>query len=769
MMTGWQEAFAWAIPTAAAVGGILALLSDRPVVARWAGPASSLVALAAALSLLAFAPLPFTVSLPWAPQIGLAPWLRVDVATLALAVLVSGIGALVLQYAGAYFGDTDKGRRASGTLMVFQAAMLGLVLSDDLLLLFVFWELTGVCSFFLIKTDADKRDDAFPAARRALLVTGGGALPMLVGFLWLAHEAGTTRLSELVSADLPVSVQSIVFLLIVLGVVSKSAQVPLHFWLPGAMAAPTPISAYLHSATMVKAGVILLLFLFPVLGDSPLWTTVLVPLGAITCVWGAYQALTHDDAKQLMAWSTVSQLGLLTLTIGLGSDLAVRAAVLHLFAHAVFKAGLFLTVGAVDHSAHTRKLSELGGLGKRAKLLFAVAMVLGGSMMGMPPFAGFLSKELILEKAMLANPMVHGIAIAGIALGSVGTVAYTLRFVLRAFTGEPRSRAAREAHAPAWAFVASPAVLAAITLVAGLGAPYTDAWFLEPVSAALVGVEIPAPGLALWHGLTPALLWSVGIVSTGVLLMVFMRGRALRDVVSAESERGFEAFMGAAQRAGATAATLLGGLNPNVYFATVLVLGLGSGLLLAPWLGAVPLAMSWGGAVVLGLLFAQVATLLVLRGRLTRAVVLGLVGATVAVLFRMVSAPDLMLTQLLVELLMTVFLALSLRLLIRHPVQERQSIGIRASRVGVSLVAGGAAASVAAALLLSPRDGRLLAFYGEAGPQIAQGTNLVNVILVDFRSLDTLVETIVVVLAALGVAGLLKRREVPPVSAEDAR
>ncbi|MCU0690629.1 MAG: DUF4040 domain-containing protein [Polyangiaceae bacterium] len=755
------ENLAWSILLAPALAGLVSLLSRKASTAAVLSIVGSLAALSASMFLLLHGQTPRYPSLAWAPELGLSVTLRLDAATLALASMISFIGAIILQFAASYFGPTDKGRRALGTLALFEAAMLGLVLSDDLLALFVFWELTGLCSFFLIRTDADKRDDAYPAAKRALLVTAGGALPMLIGFLYLAQVGGATRLSELVRADLTSTQQTVVFGLVLLGVVTKSAQWPFHFWLPGAMAAPTPISAFLHSATMVKAGIILLLYLQPIAAGSPYWMAVLVPLGAITCVWGAYQALTQDDIKLLMAWSTVSQLGLLTITAGLGTDLAIRAAVLHLFAHAVFKAGLFLTVGAVDHVAHTRSLESLGGLRTASPVLVSVAAVLGGSMMGLPPFAGFLSKELILEKVMLAHPVVHAVAVAGIALGSVGTVAYTLRFLIRTFWGSPRSEGARLAHSPPWSFLAGPAILAGVTLAAGPGAPWVDALFLEPAITALVGSVLEAPTLALWHGITPALLWSTGIVTAGVFLVRRMRGRALRDLVRIEGSDGFESFMAAAQRAGLAMARVFAGLNPNVYFAVIVLVGFGAAIPLVAEVTNLELDVPLGGGVLLGMLATLLAILLTLRGRLTRALTLGLIGSAVAVLFRMLSAPDLMLTQLLVEVLMTVFLALSLRLLMRYPIAPPKKPGPRLGQSVIALLVGLGAAGLAAASLVTPRDTRLLSFYIEAAPEIAKGKNLVNVVLVDFRSLDTLIETIVVVLAALGVAGLALRREVP--------
>ena len=335
---------------------------------------------------------------------------------------------------------------------------------------------------------------------------------MLLGCIYLT-TMGSASLTELYTLELPARAQTIAFLLFLPAVLTKSAQVPLHFWLPGAMAAPTPISAYLHSATMVKAGLILLIYLFPVCGGTVFWTALLVPIGGATCIWGSYRALGQDDIKLLMAWSTVSQLGLMTLTLGLGTDLAIRAGILYLFAHALFKAGLFITVGGIEHAARTRQLSKLGGLRRKAPALFWCTLILCGSMAGLPPFAGFLSKELVLEKLLLAAPLVHDVAVIAIVLGSIGTIAYTSRFFFGTFAGSPRSEGASNAHAPGFGFLLAPAVLAVLSLLAGIGAQWIDGWFLEPVSWTLVGSPIEAPQLALWHGITVPLLLTAGILT----------------------------------------------------------------------------------------------------------------------------------------------------------------------------------------------------------------------------------------------------------------
>ncbi|MEE3328657.1 MAG: hydrogen gas-evolving membrane-bound hydrogenase subunit E [Myxococcota bacterium] len=693
---------------------------------------------------------------------------RVDFATLCLSALVSGIGVLVLHFAGAYFGPTPKARRAIGTLLIFEAAMLGLILSDDLFLLFTFWELTGLCSFFLIATDADKRDDTFAAAQQALIVTVGGALPMLIGFLYIVLCTGTSSLSDLVTSPPPVTVQTIALALILPGILSKSAQVPLHFWLPGAMAAPTPISAYLHSATMVKAGIILLLFLFPICGETELWRATLVPLGTLTCLWGAYRALGEDDIKLLMAWSTVSQLGLMVITAGLGTDLAIRAATLYLFAHAIFKAGLFLGIGGIDHAAHTRNLSALGGLGRRAPALAFVVALLAGSMAGLPPFVGFLSKELVLKKLLLADPFLHDLAVIGIVLGSVGTVAYTCRFYFGTFAGQARSSSAAEASPIGWNFLFAPAVLGVVSLAGGLGAIFVDRYMLEPVTAALLGYPLGVPELRIWHGINVPLILSTGIVLFGYSIHRLLGHRALPKGPLPSGPRFFEAFLSGAQRFGATMNQALAGAPPAVYLALALILGFYPALGLSEAIFSMG-TLSWNGAGLLILILLAVGLFLLvsLRSKVGRILALTSVGFAVALLYGQLSAPDLVLTQLLVEVLTTIFFLLAVRFMVGREPSERKSAPM--SLLRWTMAGGVGLASMALVLNVHrlPSSGRLPDYYFRAAPEIAHGMNLVNVTLVDFRALDTLVESLVVVLACIGVVGLLMGREwLSPVRSE---
>ena len=758
----WTATAAVLLP--ALIGALLLAAPRLAGAARLLGVAASVGSSILFAGLLATGASGVGVAWEWAPELYLRVAWRLDVATLAFALLIAGIGALVLQFAGAYFGATAKGRKAIALLCLFQASMLGLVLADELLLLFTFWELTGLCSFFLITTDADKRDDTFAAAQQALVVTVGGALPMLIGFVYLIAETGSGSLTALVTTELPLRVQTIALALILPGILTKSAQVPFHFWLPGAMAAPTPISAYLHSATMVKAGLILLLYLFPICGASPLWSGVLIPLGAATCLWGSYQALRQDDVKLLMAWSTVSQLGLMTITAGLGNDLAIRAAILYLLAHAVFKAGLFLGIGAIDHAAGTRKLSELGALRHRTPLLCAVVAVLAGSMAGLPPFAGFLSKELVLKKLLLSDTPMHDVAVLGIVLGSVGTAAYTARFFFGCFAGRPRSDAAAAAKPPGFAFLFAPGLLALLSLAGGLAAPYTDRFIVEPMSAALLGYRLAVPELRLWHGINVPLILSCAILTLGFLLYrVTGRTRLPGLPASFDGSRCFEALLARAQSIGDGCNRALAGASPSVYIAALLALAFFGAL---PLLGRFSelLSFGWnlGGTVLLVLLAFSLALTVGLTSKVGRVLALTAVGFAVALLYGLLHAPDLVLTQLLVDVLTTVFFLLAIRFIGHREPPPQATRRVKAVRFLFAATVGLSCAALVPALHRLPAKTRIADYFFEAGPSIAEGRNLVNLVLSDFRGLDTLIETFVVLVVGLGAMALLRGRELPP-------
>lgn len=759
---GAGAAIVVAAPALAGAAIVAGGVSPRRAAAGAAG--ASALSMVCAVWLLRQRPEAVSTLWSWAPELSLDVSWRLETAPLALAILVAGIGLLVLQYAGRYFAAEPGAGTTIALLAAFESSMLGLVLADNLLLLYVFWELTGICSFFLIGSDRSKGEAGPRAANQALLVTVAGGLSMLVGILYLIARAGSASLTALLAADLDAMTQTVALALILPAVLTKSAQVPTHFWLPGAMAAPTPVSAYLHSATMVKAGLVLLLYLHPMLGDSPLWTSVLLPAGAATCVWGSLQALRESDVKLLMAWSTVSQLGLITLTIGLGTDVAIRAAILHLFAHAIFKAGLFLTVGGVDHAAGTRSLLELGGLWRRTPVLAAAAALLAGSMAGIPPLAGFLSKELILKKAMLAELWVHAVAISGIVLGAVGTVAYSSRFFFETFTGEARSDRARRARPVPAGMLLAPVALAAVTCVAGPAASWVDRWFLEPVAFSIVGSPLEVKPLSLWYGINATLLLSLVIVATGYrvdrwLGLRFLGERVVRAWHGAEL---FDRSLDGARWFGRTAVRALAGASPQVYLGIAIACGVLPGLALVPALAEI----GWSsllpaGGVVVAVILLLLVFLLTTGRRLARVLILTAIGLSVAMLFRLANGPDLMLTQLLVEVLVTIFFALALWAAPSPPDRSAadRRPAWRGPRVALGVIAGLTAAAWVAALSTATHAEHVAGFVREVAPEIAKGDNLVNVVLTDVRSLDTLIETLVVVLGSLGVVALLRGDE----------
>ncbi|HUH07490.1 MAG TPA: proton-conducting transporter membrane subunit, partial [Egibacteraceae bacterium] len=462
-----------------ALHAALALLA--PAIARRLGrgvflvcglaPAATVAwALTAASSVIAGAPLAQT--LRWAPSLGLQATLRLDAFALVMVALVSGIGTLIFAYSARYFSPRPDLGRFTATLTAFAGAMLGLVLADNLLLLYVFWELTSITSYLLIGFE-DTKGSARAAALQALLITAAGGLAMLGGFVLLGQSAGTYSLAAIVASPPAGGLIGVAVALILLGAFTKSAQAPFHMWLPAAMEAPTPVSAYLHSATMVKAGVYLIARLGPAMAVSAaLWRPAVVIVGVATMLLGGYRALRQYDLKLLLAFGTISQLGLMVVLLGIGRPEATAAGVLLLLAHGAFKATLFMVTGVIDHQTGTRDVRRLSGLGRRTPVLFAVAAVAAASMAGLPPLLGFVAKESVYEALLHGGGgVINVVALAGVALGSVLTFAYSVRFLHGAFA-DKRADARRDAIGPEApraraSFVAPAALLAVFTLVVG--------------------------------------------------------------------------------------------------------------------------------------------------------------------------------------------------------------------------------------------------------------------------------------------------------------
>ncbi len=703
----------------------------------------------------------------WVPSLGVELAFRMESLQWLMALIVTGIGALVLAYCAWYFSDDDPGLSSfSGTFMAFAGSMLGLVLCDDLLILYVFWELTTVFSYLLIGSDPGKRASR-QAAMQALIVTTLGGLAMLVGMLMLGQQAGTHRISELL-ADPPTDPATTVAIALVLaGALSKSALFPFHFWLPGAMAAPTPVSAYLHAASMVKAGVYLVALLAPAFAGTAGWHGVVLTLGVGTMLLGGWRALRQYDIKLLLAYGTVSQLGFLLVVFSVGTRATALAGLALLLAHALFKATLFLVVGIVDHQAGTRDLRALSGVGRSAPVLLVTALVAGASMAGLPPLLGFVSKESVFGSLLDVardgdrpglTPLVGWLVLGGVILGSVLTVAYTARFLWGTFATKPDLPPS--AFAPAsGGFLLAPVVLATLTVGLGFAGPVLTDLF-EPHTA-----QFPAGAhdtyLALWHGLGLPLAFSVLTLLLG--LAIFARRRAFGRMQTAVSpnwtaDDGYRLIMRTVDRS----AVELTGLTQRGSVAAYLAVILGVVLLL-PGLTVLtaldgPIEVKlWDSPAqaVVGVVIILAALFTTRSRRRLRAVILaGVTGYGSAMLFILHGAPDLALTQILVETTSLVIFVLVLRRLPPYFTDRPLS-----PRRYLRMVLG-AAVGLAVGLIMVVTTGArteqpVSAAFPEEAVEFGGGKNIVNVTLVDIRAWDTLGEISVLVAAATGVASLL--------------
>jgi multicomponent Na+:H+ antiporter subunit A len=712
-----------------------------------------------------------TETTPWIPTLDLAITLRLDQLSLTLAALVTGVGALVLVYCSRYFKPDDEGLgRFAATLTAFAGSMLGLVLADDMLLLYVFWELTTVFSFLLIGGSGGRLAGR-RAASQALVLTTAGGLAMLVGLILLGQASGSYLLSEVVAdpGSGPLVVAGTVLVLV--GAITKSAMVPFHFWLPAAMEAPTPVSAYLHAAAMVKAGIYLVARLAPGYADVPGWRPIVLGLGLATMLVGGYRALRQHDLKLLLAFGTVSQLGFLMVLVGAGSAELAAAGLVMTVAHALFKSTLFLTVGVIDHATGVRDLRRLSGLGRRLPVLAVIGTLAAASMAGLPPLLGFVGKEAAFTALLdggLPDRTTALLVLTGLVLGSVLTVAYSARFVWGAFARKPGLAATEPAelvHAPGALFLTAPAVLALCGLALGPASPVLDR-LVAGHAAALPLIAPEAEHLALWHGLQPALALSAVTVAGGALLFA-VRARVTRVqqrlAVGASADEGYWNTMQGLDRLAVlvTGTTQRGSLPAYLGTILVVVLALPGSILVfrAPWPDE---WRAWDSPVqaLVGATALIAAVLAVrIRQRLSAVLVVGVTGYALAVLFILQGAPDLALTQFLVETLTLVTFVLVLRKLPkdiaeRHRPRERAYRGVIAVCVGAFMAAVGAVA-------LSARTAEPVSVdYPAEAYAFGGGENIVNVTLVDIRAWDTLGEISLLVVAATGVASLvfLRRR-----------
>ncbi|MGM0583156.1 MAG: monovalent cation/H+ antiporter subunit A [Pseudomonadota bacterium] len=705
------------------------------------------------------------VGFDWLPALGLRASFMLDGLGLLFAGLILGIGLLIILYARYYLSPRDSMGQFYTYLLLFQGAMVGIVLSDNILLLLVFWELTSLSSFLLIgywKHLPDGRQ----GARMALAVTGMGGLAMIAGALILGDIAGSYELSVILEHRAEIQASPLylpALLLILTGCFAKSAQFPFHFWLPHAMAAPTPVSAYLHSATMVKAGLFLMARLWPVLSGTPEWFYLVATTGLVTMIVGAAVALFKDDLKALLAFSTVSHLGLITMLLGFGTKPAAVVAIFHIINHASFKAALFMTAGIVDHEAHTRDVTRLGGLRKLMPVTFAIATVAALSMAGIPPLNGFLSKEMMLEEVShtpwLGSPLLLS---ALVTLGALFSVAYSLRYVAHVFLGPVRDDYPSKPHDPGFGMWAAPAFLATLVVIIGLVPMATVSGLVSATAAAVTGGEAPKVYISHWHGLTPALLMSVIAVLGGALLLAGYGGavRVWRLAGVPAAKTIYDAIVEAVSRGARRMTDGLhdGALTRYLAIFTVTVIAAGA----AGWLGGegagparpmleVELLPVIGWLLLVVSCFALAAFH---RNRILALVLVGVIGLMVSMGFVYLSAPDLALTQISVEVVTVILLLLALNFLPKEtPVESgaprrfRDAVLAGASGVGV----GGL---IYAILRTDFAEPSISVFHLANSYRGGGGTNVVNVILVDFRGYDTFGEIIVLGIAALVIFAL---------------
>ncbi|MCA4134941.1 Na+/H+ antiporter subunit A [Arthrobacter sp. M4] len=715
--------------------------------------------------------------LPWIPDLKLELAFRMDALAWVMSLLIMGVGSLVLVYCARYFKNSDDHLGGFGAqLLAFAGSMFGLVTADDLLVMFIFWELTTVLSYLLIGY-ARTRLSARRSALQALIVTTAGGLAMLVGLIIVGNAAGTYRISAVLqkAAELGAGPAqgtiAVAVVLIIAGAVTKSALVPFHFWLPGAMAAPTPVSAYLHAAAMVKAGIYIVARLAPGFSDSPYWLPLVLGLGLATMLVGGYRALRQTDIKLILAYGTVSQLGFLTMVVGLGRPDAALAGLALLLAHGLFKAALFLVVGIIDHQAGTRDIRRLSGVYRSSRALGMVAAVAAASMAGVPLLAGFVAKESVLEAFFhysqdpAAGPW-GLVLLLGIVLGSTLTVAYSARFMWGAFAVKPGVEPTPfKAIRPSFLFV--PAVLSVLSIVYGLWPSPVDAW-IQPYAALFApaaGGEGSGPGhLALWHGLTPALGLSVLAIAAGAGMHY---GREVVERLQSrvpdwvDGDRAYQHTIGALDDTAVwvTGRTQRGSLY--FYLAVILTVAFAvplAALIIAnkPIPGGIylidpnsPLQLVVAVGIVVGALAAVRA-----NKRFLAVLMVSVTGYGIALMFALQGAPDLALTQMLVETIVLVAFVLAMRSL---PAGLRDRTGGK-YRV-VRIIIGAAFGVTMIFVAIYAMGARVAPPISLEFPKLAYegggGLNIVNVTLVDIRAWDTFGEISVLAVAATGVASLI--------------
>ncbi|ERS51689.1 MULTISPECIES: Na+/H+ antiporter subunit A [Corynebacterium] len=714
-------------------------------------------------------------TIEWMPAAHLAVDLRMDALGGLFSLIILGMGALVLLYCWGYF-DSTRRRLAmfAGQMVGFATAMFGLVASDSLLLMYVFWEITSLLSYLLVSYYAE-RASSRRAAQQALMVTVLGGLSMLMGICLLGRQTGAWTFSEIHAYDhFPQTPYvTVAIVLILVGALTKSAIVPAHFWLPGAMAAPTPVSAYLHSAAMVKAGIYLVARLAPDMYEVATWHLVVISLGVFTMLLGGWMALKQKDLKLILAYGTVSQLGFITSIVAVGSREAMQAGLALTFAHSLFKAALFMVVGAIDHCSGTRDITKLSGLGRRQPFLYGIALISALSMAGVPPLFGFVSKEAVLESTMheeLLIGMPRNMILVAYVAGSILTMAYALRFLWGAFASKNLpddkdgvSAAVATMHKVNVGLWLAPAVLTALTIALGIAPQALSAAIDQHLDSTFGAGE--HHGLALWHGWSVTLGVSAIIIVAGII--VHWRRQVLEQWQFAypalgDADAVYDKVISTLRKLSlrTTAVTQRGSLQLNltVIFATLMVLPLT--MLITGDLTDIRMVVAenpWQIVAAIIMMVAAIAAT-VTDNRLSAVIIVGITGYSLSFVFAIHGAPDLALTQLLTETIIMVLFMLVLR---RIPASTEWKQDPKMGRLRAWLSVGtGLTVTIVAMFAINARSAEPISQYmPELAKEIGHGANAVNVLLVDLRAWDTFGEITVIIIAALGVASLIYRTQ----------
>jgi multicomponent Na+:H+ antiporter subunit A len=711
----------------------------------------------------------------WVPSLSVDFSWYIDGLSQTFALLISGIGVFIVLYAGGYLKGHEHQGRFFSFILLFMGAMLGLVVADSFLMLFIYWELTSITSFLLIGFD-HRREASRRAAIQALVVTGGGGLALLAGLLLLWNMTGATSMSQLLPLgdEVRASPFYMAALILVLGgAFSKSAQFPLHFWLPNAMEAPTPVSAYLHSATMVKAGVYLLMRTNPVLGDTVAWETILPLFGGTTLIVGTLLAIRQTDLKLMLAYTTVSSLGLLVMLTGFGAEHAIEAAVLYLVAHSMFKGCLFMVAGIIDHEAGTRDVTKLGGLRGAMPITFAAALAAAISMAGLPPFFGFLAKEEIYYALWATNGWALAFTLVAI-LGNALMLVIGFAVALKPFLGAP-VETPKHAHDGPILLWLGPVVLATAGFLTAILSPLTHAYVSIPMASAVAGEALDVT-ISLIPSIGMPLLLSIVTVALGAL--IFTRLDAARGAMAKTltaigwgPDQGFDQFIRGLVRMSVAVTGLFQSGRLDIYMR--ITFAFTALALLVPMVlyGELPGVPVWPEDLrfyevgVLGIAIVGLVAVLIAKDRLTAIVSLGVQGFAVALIFMLYGAPDLSFTQFMVETLSVVILALVMTRLSLHVMDRRPFAEMMVTAV-IAIACGLGFMLYLLRVTQAPFDATLSEFFAEFSKPIAHGANIVNVILVDYRGTDTLGEIAVVMVAGLAILALIRVRGPRPKPAE---